>query len=66
MGEMSSMEKERGALDVAYQTWQDLAALWCVGESTDKLCPSSFLSLSLCLIAFTGRVNDSLSVMLAA
>lgn len=25
-----------------------------------------FYSLSLCLIAFTGRVNDSLSVILAA
>lgn len=63
---MSSREKESGALDVAYQTWQDLTALWFVGESIDKLSLSSFLSPTLCLIAFSGRVNDSLSVMLAA
>lgn len=44
-GEMSSREKAREALDVAYQTWQDLAALWLVGESADKF--SLLLSFSV-------------------
>lgn len=54
------------ALGVAYQTWQDLAALWSVGESIDKLPLSSFLPLSLGLIAFSGRVNDTHSPQILA
>lgn len=49
-GEMSSREKESGALDVAYQTWQDLAALWFVGDSTDKLSLSLPFFLRLCAL----------------
>lgn len=47
-GEMSRGEREREReweLDVAYQTWQDLAALWLMGENTDKF--SLFLSVSV-------------------
>lgn len=42
-GEMS--RKERVALDVAYQTWQDLAALWLMGGNIDKF--FLFLSFSV-------------------
>lgn len=52
-------------LDVAYQTWQDFAALWLMGENADTFL-SSLLSPSLCVIAFSDRANDSLSFVLAA
>lgn len=44
---MSSREKAREALDVAYQAWQDLAALWFVGESADKFSPLLSFSVSV-------------------
>lgn len=49
-------------MDVAYQTWQDFAALWLMGENADTFL-SSFLSPSLCV---SDRANDSLSFVLAA
>lgn len=54
---MSSREK--AALEVSYQTWQDLAAVWFVGRALIRS-HSPFLSRPVCLIAFSGGVNDSL------
>lgn len=55
---MSSGEK--AALEVAYQTWQDLAAVWFVGRATIRshTLPSSHCLCALLLSAV--GVNDSL------
>lgn len=53
-------------LDVAYQTWLDVAALWLMGENIDKFCPPSPPLLPVPFIASADDVSDSLPVMSAA